>query len=470
MVSLGLKYLLNLVSLGLKYLLNLVFLALVYHRPARVEHRQSFDSADESLRSGPWSASAGIPDALTFDKILGGGTRSPCTTRDLMEFLLYIMGSAENLQFFLWYRSYDQRFHNANTSVRDLAPEWTQEQQNDTFAKLQKEHRDRLKRDPAATAIIFKGTDFDKHGATSPSTDKPSTIFSSNNPFDTPTPAPYRDIMLDYTDRKVMAYRSHALKAFASVGAKAPFTIQPWREEINRVIATYVTEGAPRQLNISARERKQLLHALSHTTHPTAFRQVARSVEETLRTQAHPNFIRWSICNGNTARVKFAKLLGSFLILGSVVAWVLLTLSSVPRGYRAIPAAGFVLGVSTLVAALKGMCVVLHGMHHRQLRPWELFVDEEVLDDMSADGKSARYTKGSFESFGRSNSYENEPWVIKYEKRSLVRKVFDREVWIQEPALRSIQDTIFVQAMLVALLSAGVLTAVFVCVPGGNLY
>lgn len=69
-------------------------------------------------------------------------------------------------------------------------------------------------------------------------------------------------------------------------------TIQPFREEIDRVIATYVVDGAPRQLNLSARERKQLLIALSHTTHPTAFRQVAWSVESTLRLQAHPNFIR----------------------------------------------------------------------------------------------------------------------------------------------------------------------------------
>jgi hypothetical protein len=160
--------------------------------------------------------------------------------------------------------------------------------------------------------------------------------------------------------------------------------------------------------------------------------------------------------------------------VGSVAAFILLTLSSVPRGYRAIPAAGMLLGVSTQVAALKGMCVVLHGMHHRHVRPWELFVDEEVLDDMSSTsdgaGKPAHLAKKSFDSFGSSNSYEDEPWVIKYQKRNLVRKVFDREVWIQEPALRSIQDTIFVQAMLVAVVSSGALVVIFVCVPGGYFY
>lgn len=236
------------------------------------------------------------------------------------------------------------------------------------------------------------------------------------------------------------------------------------------MIATYVMDGAPRQLNLSARERRQLLTALSHTTHPTAFRQVARSVEADLRMQAHPNFVRWSVCNGNPARVTFANGLGALLVAGSLLAYVLITLSSAPRGYRAVPCVGIILGVSTLVAAMKGMCVVLHGLHHRHLRPWELFVDEEeAIGEGSGVGKSGA-PQGSFESFGSSNSYEEQPWVVRYQKRNLLRKIFDREVWIQEPVLRTIQDTIFIQAMLVAVVCAAVLTIVFVCVPGGNFY
>lgn len=98
-------------------------------------------------------------------------------------------------------------------------------------------------------------------------------------------------------------------------------------------------------------------------------------------------------------------------------------------------------------------------MHHRHLRPWELFEDPE-----------AEAEKTSLDSTWTSKSYEDQPWVIKYEKRNVVRKVFDREIWIQEPALRQIQDTIFIQSMLAALLFGGVLTAIFVNVPGGNLF
>ena len=243
------------------------------------------------------------------------------------------------------------------------------------------------------------------------------------------------------------------------------------RAEIDRVVATYIADRSPRQLNLSSKEQKTLLHALSHTTHPSAFRSVAASIESTLRYQAHPNFIRWSICNGNPCRVTFARGLGLASILIATVAAVLLTLSRAPRGYRALAAVGWFVGVATLIAAWKGMCVVLHGLHHRHVRPWELFEDSDSDSDseMGGGGKGGGGRK-RFEAFGSSNSYEDEPWVVGYDKRNLLRKVFDREVWIQEPALRQIQDTIFVQAVLGGLLAAGVLVGVFVGVPAGGFF
>ena len=110
-------------------------------------------------------------------------------------------------------------------------------------------------------------------------------------------------------------------------------------------------------------------------------------------------------------------------------------------------------------------CVVLHGLHHRHVRPWELFVS-----DVDGEDGGPGASKASLDSFGSANSYEDEPWVVRYRRRNVVRKIFDREVWVQEPALRQIQDTIFVQSILFALLCSGVLTAVFVVVPGGGFF
>jgi hypothetical protein len=103
------------------------------------------------------------------------------------------------------------------------------------------------------------------------------------------------------------------------------------------------------------------------------------------------------------------------------------------------------------------MCVVLHGLHHRHLRPWELFLDDdqELGEDV-------------FNPIGGKNSYEDRPWVVKYQKRNIVRRIFDREIWIEEPALRRLQDRIFLQSIVIAVLITGIIMLVFLVLPDGN--
>jgi len=157
-----------------------------------------------------------------------------------------------------------------------------------------------------------------------------------------------------YVSRPAMAHDSKC----TSVLTAAVVTIQPFREEVSRIIATYIADGAPRQLNLSSKERTTLLHALANTTHPSAFRNVGGTVEWSLRHQAHPNFIRWTICNGNRPRVIFARGLGvGGIVAGSITA-VLIILSHAGRGWRILSFIGLVIGIATLMAAWKGMCVV----------------------------------------------------------------------------------------------------------------
>ena len=103
-------------------------------------------------------------------------------------------------------------------------------------------------------------------------------------------------------------------------------------------------------------------------------------------------------------------------------------------------------------------------MHHRHVRPWELFEDES--DDISYE----QAIRMSVESHGYTNSFEDEPWVAKYEKRNLIRKVFDRELWVKEQALRQIQDTIFLQAVLAAIILSAIIVGIFCALPRGNCY
>lgn len=78
----------------------------------------------------------------------------------------------------------------------------------------------------------------------------------------------------------------------------------------------------------------------------------------------------------------------------------------------------------------------------------------------------------SSESFNSesTNSFEDERWVATYKKRNVIRKIFDRQTWITEPALRQIQDTIFVQSLLGAFVLSCVFVGIFCAVPKGNFY
>jgi len=371
-----------------------------------------------------------------------------------MDFLVYIEHDAENLQFYLWYRDYVKRWSELPEREQALAPIWTSEQaqqaRNEALAEKSK------KVNNTEVAQVFKGTDFET---------KPRKIADAPNPFSTPPRTPSnegRDSMAPSTvgwteDGSTLGsgmahHQKKTANAFEEVGAQQPFTIQPYREEISRIISIYLAEGSVRYLNLSDKERAALLKALSITTHPSAFKDVVATIEYTLRHQAHPNFIRWTICNGNPPRQTFARGLGIGGIVAGIVFGIVITLSNANRGWRALAFLAFFIGIATLFAAWKGMCVVLHGMHHRHLRPWELFASDDTA--------STEYDlkKESFDSLGSSNSFEDEPWVAKYDKRNVIRKIFDREVWIQEPALRSIQDTIFIQALITAFIIGGILT------------
>jgi hypothetical protein len=204
-------------------------------------------------------------------------------------------------------------------------------------------------------------------------------------------------------------------------------SIQPFRDEISRIIAIYLAEGSPRELNISAKDRTAALRAIAQTTHPSALREIFVNIEGSLRLQSHPNFVRWSICNGNPPRVAFAIFLGIFCIVAGLTASLVLTLGNSARGWRAMGAIGWMLGISTLFAALKGMCIVLHGLHHCHVRPWELWTD--------AENTEMRGSKESFESGSTSNSYEDEV------DRSLIQNISNANLGVLlSPGLTNIAN------------------------------
>ena len=207
-------------------------------------------------------------------------------------------------------------------------------------------------------------------------------------------------------------------------------------------------------------------------------------VELTLSGQSHPNFVRWSICNGNKPRVYFLRSLAVVNVTLGIIVATILTLSSVSRWYRILAAFLWWFGVLNLVAAYKGLCVFLHRLHSRNPKPWEATDDRGLSPYLSDDDEatvassdiypSSKKSNWSIkmETFGCANEYGRESWVDTYHKKPLLRKIFDKQVSVkgQEKGLSFMQGKIMLQSEAWATLVTTILTVAFVALPKGNYF
>ena len=384
--------------------------------------------------------------------------KQPCSLHDFMDYLIYVAHDAENLQFYLWLRDYFKRFHAAPKSDKCLSPSW---------------HFD----DAPPPLSDWK------------SSEKMPTLASIRSP----EPTDFRENMWSkkFSDFESLNLtrisskkqtESAVAEANAAAGLKwNSFTVQPFRAEISRVISHYIAPGSPRELNLSHKDRAAVLHALQHTTHPSAFTIIRNMIEMTLRNQSHPNFIRWSICNGNKPRVFFLRSFAAMNILIGFVIAIALTLSSAARWWRILAAPEWWFGLTNIIAAYKGLCVLLHRMHTRNLRPWEIEDDDSnspsdeesifkrISDTSSLASRNSRWSK-SIQTFGEANDYEKETWIDKYRRRPIYRKILEKSVVVQEEGLRLMQNKIIRQSEAWALIITIPLTIAFVALPKGKYY
>lgn len=144
------------------------------------------------------------------------------TVRDFMNYLKYIEHAAENLQFFLWYRNYAERWEKLRDSEKTLAPEWTAALSD---ADIYGGSPARPKRVPPQIAEVLKNTDF---------ADKPKVTVERADPFNTPPKAgsfeDKRELTSDYAssmgdDKTLMsstgsAHKAATEQAFEDAGMK----------------------------------------------------------------------------------------------------------------------------------------------------------------------------------------------------------------------------------------------------------
>lgn len=195
----------------------------------------------------------------------------------------------------------------------------------------------------------------------------------------------------------------------------------------------FLTAKGAKELNLPSQLRARTIQAVRETTHPDVFEPVNDHVWDLLLRSSHPNFIRYIIRNGNIPRVRCAHFLGALMIILGFLEALMCIGYGVGRAWRIFSLPLFLIGAATSCAASYGMCAVLHGLHRRQLSPWELFRDEE------------------------SGEYAPEA------ERKL--RIFDKEVWVEEPALRQLHDRIFYQSLALASLFTICMAAIFLSVP-----
>ncbi|KAM7209502.1 hypothetical protein V8F20_000240 [Naviculisporaceae sp. PSN 640] len=432
----------------------------------------------------------GIPAELSFEDVIKNRTCPPCSLNDFMDYLYYIEHNAESLQFFLWYCDYVERFSGLLPRQKALSKPWDPEKAKEPRSRFITYSHKRARSDKMGKIMTILEMESDK---------KARESFEGEHKT--------RGSISTTASRDSSRPRTPPPALLSPTGSTAkedwqPFTIQPFRDEISRIVRQYIAEGAPRQLSLSAKDREWCLRASQHTTHPSALLPAFTVAEANLRSQ-HPNFIRWTRSNTNPTRMVFARAMGILLILIGFAIDIILILSRRSNFLRIVCLVPWWPGITSFIAGWKCLCVILHFKNERQLRPWEQEThyihqdedeDEEVEQDKPKDKGDTPGTKQhprqnhsissttssrpidplrkeSLQTFGPKNDYtmEKEEWFSSYKQKGIMDKIFDETIPVQNRALRMLQDRTVFFAVLCGGVGASVLTVGSLFIPGRNL-
>ena len=425
---------------------------LFYKRPPQVP-KQEGHLSECGRDGGNRCSNASIPPELSFENVICNKCVSPCSLQDFLDYLLYVSHDAENLQFYLWMVDYFQRFRKVSKAERALSPRWTG---HAPPIREQNGHR------------LIGTLDIDMY---SEDISDCSTWGGEQSEFTDEYTQTLDNIKFSISP--VKQHQRHDQLVWH------PAEAQPFRNEITRIINHYLAPGSPRQLNLSHNDRATVLRALEYTTHPSALRIVKKMLDSTLRNQSHPNFVRWSICNGTR---QWTYALRAFAIMNIAIGFVIaivLILSRASRYWRILAAIEWWFGITNIIAASQGLCLLLHRLHTRQYHAWErkAYVrddDEAMLKGEYDHNISYESTRSQWpvkmEVFGPANNYSGEAWVSSYARRPWYKKLFEKRIKVHESGLSSMQSRMIRQAEAWALIITIPLTVIFVAIPNANLF
>lgn len=179
-----------------------------------------------------------------------------------MGYLLYVSHDAENLQFYLWLQDYTQRFFAAPGSEQALSPQWDEDALPQPIGTMAADPGPRASdRTLAQTLdhnISSEVKDIPLSPMASPLHEKASFMSASIQGSDRPKQSfsvqqANTDFGLKWKSCEFLVLKDR--KNVESPSDNYPVSIQPFRSEIDCIISHYLAPGAPRELNLSSKNR-----------------------------------------------------------------------------------------------------------------------------------------------------------------------------------------------------------------------
>ncbi|KAK3317214.1 hypothetical protein B0T19DRAFT_287553 [Cercophora scortea] len=379
----------------------------------------------------PDRSKTAIPSRLRLERILENKTCSPMSLYDFYMYLKYIEFSAENLEFYIWYKNYEANYvgavsekekafvtadsasdsstavPNTNASTNDLSPT----EDGDEDPEITKDTLLRISQLISADALC-----------SSKSCARRQPIIIPGNP----------DLLA--STKAPVADQTNNLNVVGSGPVQ--------RAELETVIELFLSPGGEKELNIPPAMRQQAIADLQVSSNPAALKPVADHVYGLLRNCSHRNFVRLGVGNGTFETICVATMLGfvniaaGFLVIFARAFAPFRGAHSMWETFAAWPL--WWLGVSLVLSGLRGSCFFLLLFSRRQRLPWERFDDSgSVL-------------------------LSNEGGLLKALSRLMI---FDRRLRVKERHLRRLQRKIVMQSLLGGAVFASVGVLVFIFLP-----
>ncbi|KAL1860396.1 hypothetical protein VTK73DRAFT_7363 [Phialemonium thermophilum] len=391
------------------------------------EYSNAISSGRRSL-SPEGRNKASIPSQLALDRILDNKTCSPMSLYDFYMYLKHIEFSAENLEFYLWYRNYEIAWaKGGSTPSLSEKEDASYPQTPDSNSSTTDFHAYPAKMEGSGFPQDAEAPEF--------ALGRIANLISTDTKCSTNACSPtFGTRVRSFVSAAADACRSPSDTDCALLNSESGL-----RAELDAVVKTFLLPGSEKELNIPPAMRELAIHSLQTSSDPRHLKPVADHVYQLLRNCSHRNFVRLGVSNGTFETLCVATTLGIVLTIAGFLC-VLLRAFTPHTGAHSrweafAPWPMWWLGLSLILSGLRGSCFFLLLFTRRQPLPWERFDDS-----------------GS----------------VRSERKGLLRllsrlMIFDRKLTVKDANLRKLQHKIVIQSLVGGALfaSAGVLLFIF---------